>query len=295
MKKGKLIWMAVIAALVLVPTMAWAQAKPVSTARATEPSFFVEVYGGGGSGWNSANLLNNTTVVSPFNLLGGFSASIPGDLGAYFQGGLKIGYWFTPQGTYAASWYKDWMKYFGFFTDFSYHKLSYTNQTGKWATTSALFPLIFGTNTGLLQMDTTGSVATWAFMFAARYGFMQDSEVPFGRLQPYVAVGPAVFFSNQKVNGQVQLANGFNTNLLSLQTQNKDSTNIGLAAEGGLRYFFNKAVSVEASVKYRYFTPSYHFSSSNTIAFFGLPGTHSVVAKPTFNLISGQLGFAYHF
>ena len=50
MKKGKILWMAVIAALVLVPTMSWAQAT-ISTRGlpATEPSFFVEVYAGGGA------------------------------------------------------------------------------------------------------------------------------------------------------------------------------------------------------------------------------------------------------
>ena len=52
MKKGKILWMAVIAALVLVPTMGWAQAKSSITTTglpATEPSFLVEVYAGGGA------------------------------------------------------------------------------------------------------------------------------------------------------------------------------------------------------------------------------------------------------
>jgi outer membrane protein W len=283
MKKGKFFWMAVIAAMVLVPTMVWAQAKTTtSSLAATEPSFFVEVYGGGGTATNSKKLLNGSHLSHP--LLSGFHSNLPGDIDSYFQGGLKIGYWFTPQGTYAASWYQDWMKYFGFFTDFSYHRLSHSNQSGSW---NSAVPFLFGT----VGADSTGFLATWAFMFAARYGFLQDSEVPFGRLQPYVAVGPAIFFSNQKLNlsgsAPVLAANW------GLQTGNSDSTTVGLAAELGLRYFFNKAVSVEASFKYRYFSPSYHYAGNTGIGAFNTG--YSVSASPTFNLYSGQLGFAYHF
>jgi outer membrane protein W len=289
MKKGKFFWMAVVAALVLVPTMVWAQAKPISTAGlpATEPSFFVEVYGGGASGWNSNKLLRNMQFTNP--VFQGFSTSITGDLNSVFQGGLKIGYWFTPQGTYAASWYRDWMKYFGVFTDFSYHRLTYANQAGSWTLNNN-----FANTNGTISFDTNGSLVTWAFMFAARYGFLQDSEVPFGRLQPYIAVGPAIFFSNQKVNGNIFVpALGISP---GLQTGNKDATNIGLATELGLRYFFNKAVSVEASLKYRYFTPKYNYGSDiQQLNINGWGSSYTINARPDFNLISGQLGFAYHF
>ena len=32
----------------------------------------------------------------------------------------------------------------------------------------------------------------WTFLFMAHYGFMPDSEVPSGRINPYIGVGPAI-------------------------------------------------------------------------------------------------------
>ena len=59
MKKGKMIWWAVIAALLLVPTMGWAQAKPRTSMAASEPSFMVELYAGGGSATKSSSAIRN--------------------------------------------------------------------------------------------------------------------------------------------------------------------------------------------------------------------------------------------
>ena len=64
MKKGKMIWLAVIAALVLVPTMAWAQAKTTTSMAAREPSFMVEIYAGGGAAIKSSSAIRS--VRSPF-------------------------------------------------------------------------------------------------------------------------------------------------------------------------------------------------------------------------------------
>ena len=79
------------------------------------------------------------------------------------------------------------MKYFGFYTDLSYHALNHPNNTVN----ISGFPF---------AGNSSGYIWTWGFMLAARYGFLQDNEVPFGRLQPYVAVGPAIFFSGQDYN-----------------------------------------------------------------------------------------------
>ena len=110
---------------------------------------------------------------------------------------------------------------------------------------------------GTLGFDTNGSLVTWAFMLAGRYGFLQDSEVPFGRLQPYLAAGPAIIFSYQDPTINLTSVGG---NGIGLSPAGKSNVDIGLAVEAGLRYFFNKSISVEASFKYRYFAPKYSYS-----------------------------------
>jgi len=246
MNKEKMIYvMVILAALILVPTMALAQAQVSTTGQpATEPSFFFEAYSGVG-----------TSSLSE----GSDTLAFTGNYFTYFLGGLKFGYWFTPQGTSAASFCNEWTQYFGVYTDFSYQTLNHPNNI---VTTQAV-PFTTG--------SSFGNLFTWGFMLAARYGFMEDNEVPFGRLQPYIAVGPGIFFSSQDYN------------IGGLTQGYKGSTDVGLVVETGLRYFVATNVSMEASFKYRYFEPSYYFSPLSTRI------------QPITNLFSGQLGLAYHF
>jgi hypothetical protein len=275
MKKGKMIWLAVIAALVLVPAMAWAQAKPRTSMAASEPSFMVEIYLGGGAASKSKNVvrnLNTNLFANPIN------TNFPGNIDPYFLAGLKFGYWFTPYGTYGISSLPDWMKYFGFYTDFSYHKLTLSNQTGGYN-----IPFLGVNGTG--SLESNGNLITLAFMFAGRYGFLPDSEVPFGRLQPYIAVGPALFWSNQRptINTIAPLA-------LNFSPRGQDSFNVGLGVETGLRFFCTRAISVELSFKYRYAPTSHSFGGT-------IPGTavsYTTSSSADLNLFSGQAGVAYH-
>jgi opacity protein-like surface antigen len=124
-------------------------------------------------------------------------------------------------------------------------------------------------------------------MFAARYGFLPDSEVPFGRLQPYVAVGPAIMWSTQQP--KLMVAN----TVFGVSPGSSSSTNIALAVDAGLRYMCLKNVSIDLSFKYRYATPSFSYSSSASGAPVLIPISFDY--KPTYNLFSGQLGVAYHF
>ncbi len=242
---------------------------------------YVEAYLGG---VGASDLGSSSTITSPNWPGWSASGNLPGDVSAAVIGGLKIGTWFVPTGFLGYS-YPDWMKYLGFYTDFSYHRLDVPNGS---FTGSAFHNGVFQ---GSLPIDfkSEGTVATWAFMFAARYGFLPDSEVPFGRLQPYVAVGPAIMWSTQ----QPKLFN--KTSTAGIDPDSQSSTNIALAVDAGLRYMCLKNVSIDLSFKYWYAVPSFDYSGTVN----GIPGFNHIPAsfkyEPTYNLFSGQLGVAYHF
>jgi opacity protein-like surface antigen len=146
-------------------------------------------------------------------------------------GGIQVGYDFVKTGFLGCNW-PEWMKYFSFATDFTYNRMWMRDQQGA-------DPF---DKSGI----TNGYMATLSFLFIAKYGFFCDSEVPFGRLQPYVGVGPAVLFSGGKFGEDLTPG------------QNSSSTNIALVAEGGLRYFALKSVSLDAAFRYLHSRPTYH-------------------------------------
>jgi len=202
-------------------------------------------------------------------------------------GGVKVGTWFVKEGVLGWSGYPDWAKYFGFYTDFSYQRLYMRNQR-----LSGTDVFDDGTLASYVQgtIKSEGMAATWAFMFAGRYGFFPDNEVPFGRLQPYVAVGPAIMFTSMKP--KLNTVN-VSTGLPDLQMSPGTDSNaiIALAVDAGIRYMALKNVSFDISFKYRYAQPSFSYSGVN-----GANGlVDSFTLHPTYNLFSGQIGVAYHF
>ena len=152
--------------------------------------------------------------------------------------GVTLGYDFVKEGFAGYNW-PEWMKYFSFATDFTYNRFDFNQQRrdveiGGIALGSAVLPKV------------EGYMAAWTFLFMAHYGFFPDSEVPAGRLHPYIGVGPAVLFSG--IDG-----GGFGAG-------NASSTNIALVTEAGLRFMALKNVSLDAAFRYRYATPSYSFN-----------------------------------
>ena len=216
-----------------------------------------------------------------------YTVSAPGNFDPAVIGGLKIGTWFVKEGVLGFN-YPEWMKYLGFYVDFSYHRLNLRHQAAHYREN-----YLGSQFQGVWNLDTNGHAATLAFMFAGRYGFLPDSEVPFGRLQPYVAVGPAIMFTSQAPTFNFASYTGpYLTDSQDLHSQS--ATVLALAVEAGLRWMALKNVSLDASFKYRYAVPSYSYLVDPGGNGFFLQ-RHSMTMDQTLNLFSFQVGAAYHF
>ena len=250
---------------------------------------YVEGYLGGVMAGSDGHQFTHTTTNGIVSR--SFSSSVNGVFdGPNVVGGLKLGTWFVKEGFLGAN-YPDWMKYLGFYVDFSYHRLDYRRQEG----TTQVSTTELGVGSTVNHLFSEGSAATLAFMFAFRYGFFPDSEVPFGRLQPYLAVGPAILFSSQQAKFGINSTNMSGGGVLFSRTWDggsQSSVNIALAADAGIRYMALKNVSLDLFFKYRYAAPSYSYTVHDQyVGFTG--GTFSL--SPTLNLFSLNLGAAYHF
>jgi hypothetical protein len=236
---------------------------------------------------------------NPNDTEGADHLSINGTFRPSVMGGLKAGAWFDQTGSLSEINFPRWMQYLGFYLDFNFHRLNFSHQSFTSGvsfyrqgvvTPSTSIPSSSLSNT---RFSTNGTAATLAFMFAGRYGFFPDSEVPFGRLQPFLAVGPAILFSNQiPTMFPARINTRGVVRYYALESGSQSSADIALAVESGIRWMASKHVSLELSFKYRYAKPSYvyEFFDSST-----RNGTTSVEFNPTYNLFSGQMGVAYHF
>jgi opacity protein-like surface antigen len=265
MKKGK-VFVVALALLALVAGTAQAE-------------MYVEGYlGGNFAGSDSSPLA--TALNAPFT----FSGNFPGNIDPAFQGGIKIGTWFVKEGFLGYN-YPEWMKYLGFYLDFSYHRVDYPERAQGGIITPFQGPAVPIS----YQAQSEGGAATLAFMFAFRYGFLPDSEVPFGRLQPYVAVGPAIMWTFQQPTFTVGVP------LVGTQFAIKPdachANVIALAVETGVRWMCLKNVSVDVSFKYRAAHPIYDYEH---VSFF-TGATDRFQHSAAYNFFSVQVGAAYHF
>ena len=145
-----------------------------------------------------------------------------------------IGYDFVNSGFAGRAW-PDWMKYFSFAMDLTYNKLEVNTHAG---------PL------RIPDQKLDGYEVAWTFLFMAHYGFMPDSEVPSGRIVPYIGVGPAILWSgieNPVTNGSA------------------NAVNVALIVEPGIRWMALPNVSIDTAMRYRYAAPSYDLGSNATL------------------------------
>ncbi len=153
-------------------------------------------------------------------------------------GGATIGYDFVNSGFGAYAW-PDWMKYFSFAMDLTYNRLTASQNSGIFQALAT-------------SSKVNGYEIAWTFLFMAHYGFMPDSEVPGGRINPYIGVGPAIVWT------------GIDAKVRTVSTDPKFSgdfgnsaMNVALVVEPGIRWMCFKNVSVDTAVRWRYSAPSW--------------------------------------
>jgi opacity protein-like surface antigen len=112
---------------------------------------------------------------------------------------------------------------------------------------------------------------TTALHIVGRYGFLPDKEVPFGRLQPYLGIGP-----------------GFVINYATSDS----AKNFGVDTEAGVRYMLLKNVS--AFVEYKF---NYIWDAEIEDHDFNLPNGTLGRGTAHFDYVTHKvvLGVAYHF
>lgn len=253
--------------------------------------FFIEPYGGVFWGLNDTTDLTTKNTYDIQLLKASFKNSSPKRLLAFTgTGGLKLGLWMEKEK------YPAWLKHFGFFFDASYQYFNYhhtlKNTKIRYLDCSVdpnLGPAFAKTTT---KLKSKGPTALVSLMFAGRLGFFKTQNAPFGWFQPYLAIGPAVFFAKQKSALTVFPHETENQNQLYLNIANKRSMSTGhfdkkvfpaLALDFGFDFRVFKHVSLDYFFKYYYVVP--HFSYS----------AYRWTQKETCHLLSNQFGIAWHF
>ena len=250
---------------------------------------------------------SNFTVTSPnpieFNVNPAYKQiktfpEYPRNLSSDIIGGAKIGTWFSQQG-FPGYDFPEWMKYFGCYFDFNINDNNYLRGVGS----RRMYVSPVNVPPGTLPFQHykflgNGPIITLGLMFAARYGFLPTEKVPFGKLQPYVGVGPALFITAFSPTMMFQPVSTLvfpeptpddSKVFQNFPASSKTTVSIGLATELGLRYMITRFLSVEVSGKYRY------TSFSTTYNLEALGYTHQLRFSPQLNMFSITTGVAYHF
>jgi opacity protein-like surface antigen len=179
--------------------------------------------------------------------------------------GGKLGYWFSREGILNPK-YPNFMKYIGLEFDINYNALNWGRQS------VVISPVNYAT-----KIENNGFMVTAALLVMGRYGFLPDEEVPFGRFQPYLGIGPSIVVTKTHLN----IGHDY-------QSSEVDT---GFMVETGLRYMIRKNISIAGEFKYRY--ARIHVDVDDTV--FGLPYGLYVPMYATYNLFSLTVGIAYHF
>lgn len=147
-----------------------------------------------------------------------------------FIGGIIIGYDFVKEGFLGYDW-PSWMKYFSLALDLTYNNFNQPTQVVR----AEQFPRMNPTSL-FIQIDSAhGYLLELSLVPMVKYGFFPTPELPFGRLIPYVGVGPGLVFSV------------VDTSYSFYSYHSSDSLEPAIFAEAGVRYMVLHNVSLDAA------------------------------------------------
>jgi outer membrane protein W len=168
------------------------------------------------------------------------------------------------------------MKYFGVMLDVTYENLSFDQQVVMVREQRNLYHLDTGPkNYPAYIPGGSSSMVVFSPMVSLKYGFLPNAENPFGRLQPYVGVGPGFVISTPEINGW--------------GTEEKNKLDVALVLETGLRYMIFRNVSLDAAFRYR--TILTKFGNSYYVP--GISGVIDLDWDP--HLFNAVFRLSYHF
>ena len=157
-------------------------------------------------------------------------------------GDVTLGYDFVNAGFGAYAW-PDWMKYFSIAVDLTYNRLTVQD---------------WGPGIGQYLADNSrlnGYQVALSFLLRFQYGFLPDSEVPTGRLVPYIGVGPAILFTGASFTTPY----AYDRSEWGQYSSNggDSAVNVGLVVEPGIRFMAMKNISIDTAFRYRYSQPTW--------------------------------------
>jgi len=143
---------------------------------------------------------------------------------------------------------------------------------GRWLEDFNLSWLGVAADVSYFRPATDVQTVPLSVLVMARYGFLKDDEFKAGRLQPYVGLGGALFFSN--LSGTI----GF-------QEASDTSTDVGLDTRVGVAFMIDANWAAFTEYRFTHVTPSWNVKVFD--------GTTS--ASTTFNTHHIILGLSYRF
>ena len=170
----------------------------------------------------------------------------------------------------------DSFPYLGFGLDVSHFDADAAPQS----TIVVFSPDLFGLSGPSQQLKKIEiGVTVISFDLMLRWPLMVSPAFPKGQLQPYIAVGPALFIVTAKDFGN-----------LGPTTQSDTDTSVGVKVAGGLTWMFTKNIGVFGEYRFLHYTPENTFTNSvdpltgaaATAHIHDSVSTHQVVAGVTF-------------